>query len=514
MKKNNKIYLVVFSILFTLVVFRLKFSEFESSMKIILDSSNHLSYKSGEIVGYLSKYVILGLIIYKLIEGIILLNKKRIVRNSIILVLGNLLLYAILFFLSPNLPSSAFFNSNAIIYFLGYSIFSLCASFINGGIFNQFRQKYKAEDKPKTIIWKYFLQSLVYTQFLYFVFINFVNPFLSKPIFYKGIANYVLVGVITIIFLGIFYFLEKKRNNLEKEIIKEAVKAESATAQFETLKNQLDPHFLFNSLNVLTGLIEENPDKAIDFTTSLSKIYRYVLEQKSKELIPVQEEINFAKTYISLLKLRFENSIDFQLETETFTDQEFIVPLSLQILLENVIKHNSASEQKPLKIRIYQEERNLVIENSLQRKDSFKDSTGVGLKNIINRYQLISNREVEINHNDALFIVKLPILTQKIIDMKTQFQQEEKEYFIAFERAKELKKYYTHLGIYIVFNLFFFILNYVTAKGHWWFYWPMLGWGLGIALHTVKVFGLGKGWEERKAQQILEKHNQQTKKWE
>ena len=117
-----------------------------------------------------------------------------------------------------------------------------------------------------------------------------------------------------IIFLGIFYFLDKKKNQLEKEIVKESTKAETATSKFESLKNQLDPHFLFNSLNVLTGLIEENPENAIDFTTSLSTIYRYVLEQKDKEVVPIQEELIFAKTYINLLKLRFENSIDFELD--------------------------------------------------------------------------------------------------------------------------------------------------------------------------------------------------------
>ena len=154
----------------------------------------------------------------------------------------------------------------------------------------------------------------------------------------------------------------------------------------------VDPHFLFNSLNVLTGLIEENPDNAIDFTTSLSKIYRYVLEQKDKEVVSIQEEINFAKTYVNLLKLRFENSINFEIEQTTFSETEFIVPLSLQILLENTIKHNIVSDQKPLKIKIYKQDNYLIIENSFQPKETIKDSTGIGLKNIINRYQLISNR--------------------------------------------------------------------------------------------------------------------------
>lgn len=143
-------------------------------------------------------------------------------------------------------------------------------------------------------------------------------------------------------------------------------------------------------------MIEENPENAIDFTTSLSKIYRYVLEQKDKEVVPIQEELIFAKTYINLLKLRFENSIDFELDQSLINDGEFIVPLSLQILLENTIKHNIVSEQKPLKIKIYKQDNNLIVENTLQPKDSIKDSTGVGLNNIINRYQLISNREVVI----------------------------------------------------------------------------------------------------------------------
>ncbi|MEG0187858.1 MAG: 2TM domain-containing protein, partial [Algoriella sp.] len=424
----------------------------------------------------------------------------------------NFILYCILFFTSENVSIIDFFKSDAIIYFIGYSIFSFCAGFINTGIFNQYKKEFKIDEKPKYEIWKYFVQAIIYTQLLYFVFVKFVNSLFFKPIFYDNYINYILVGVITIILLFFFYFIEKRRYRLEKKIIIESTKAETATAKFESLKNQLDPHFLFNSLNVLTGLIEENPDNAIDFTTSLSKIYRYVLEQKDKEVVPIQEEINFAKTYINLLKLRFENSIDFETEQTNFSETEFIVPLSLQILLENTIKHNIVSEQKPLKIKMYKQDNNLIVENTLQPKDSIKDSTGVGLNNIINRYQLISNRKVEIE-KDQLFRVQLPILTQKTTTMKIENNIDEQQtYQRAIERAKELKKFYSHLGTYIVMNIFFVVLNYFTSYGHWWFYWPMLGWGLAIAMKAMKVYGFGSDWEERKAKEIYEK--EQNKKWQ
>lgn len=458
-------------------------------------------------------YLILGLVLYKFVYGIIVSEKGLILRNILILIVVNILIYSIIFFTSPNVTIDQYFHPEALKYFIGYFAFSFSASFVNTSIFYDYKQNLLEATNPEKNIRKYFLRSIFYTLILYYVFVEFVNPLLDKNIFYNQPINYFLVALITIFFLGFFYFIDRKKNKLERKIVIESTKAETATAQFETLKNQLDPHFLFNSLNVLTGLIEENPDNAIDFTTSLSKIYRYVLEQKDKEVVPIQEEINFAKTYVNLLKLRFENSIDFEIEQTTFSETEFIVPLSLQILLENTIKHNVASEQKPLKIKIYKRDNFLIVENSFQPKDTIKDSTGIGLKNIINRYQLISNREVLIEKNEEIFRVQLPILTQKNTVMETQnLNEEQMAYKRALSRAKELKKFYAHVATYLVFCTFFFILNYFTSYGSWWFYWPMLGWGLAVALNAVKVFSFGKGWEERKAKEIYEK--EQNKKWQ
>lgn len=460
------------------------------------------------IISKLNEIILLFFIIYLVLKGIYVSDQSNILRNISILFIGNFIIYTILFFINSNTFVQYFFNYSAINFFIGYFIFSVTVSFIGSYIFYNYRLEISKKGFHRLTIWKYLIISIITNLILYAAFTKIINLFFPTTIFYPHVMNYVMVGSITILFLSLFYFLEKKKRTFEQEIIKETTKAETATAQFETLKNQLDPHFLFNSLNVLTGLIEENPEKAIDFTTALSKIYRYLLEQKDKEVVPLEDEIKFAKTYINLLKLRFENSIHFHLNLIEFNENEYIIPLSLQILLENTIKHNIATEVKPLKIRIYKENQYLVVENSFQLKETIKDSTGVGLNNIEKRYQLISKRTITISQTNEKFKVSLPILTQKINSMENPNNQEDKNYQLALERAKELKKFYTHLGTYVVFSLFFFILNAITSFGHWWFYWPILGWGLGVSMNAVKVFVYSKGWEERKAQEILDKENQ------
>ena len=201
-------------------------------------------------------------------------------------------------------------------------------------------------------------------------------------------------------YFSCYLFYNKYQQNRIKE---QKVIAGTASAKFDALKNQLDPHFLFNSLNVLTSLIEENPDNAQKFTTSLSKVYRYVLEQKSKELVTVDEELQFAKTYMSLLKMRFEDSIVFTMPEKASNPDSKVVPLSLQLLLENAVKHNMVTSSKPLHIRIYEAQGSLIVENNLQPKQIVKKSTGVGLSNIKQRYDLLTNKKVIIKQRSKPF---------------------------------------------------------------------------------------------------------------
>ena len=176
---------------------------------------------------------------------------------------------------------------------------------------------------------------------------------------------------ISLIFYAFYYY----RYRQEAKVKEQKIIAGTASAKFDALKNQLDPHFLFNSLNVLTSLIEEDPYQAQKFTTSLSKVYRYVLEQKNKDLVTVDEELQFAKTYVRLLKMRFEDSIVFDVPEKSENPEAKIVPLSLQLLLENAVKHNVVTSEKPLHIKVFEKEGMLHVTNNLQEKQVVKKYT-------------------------------------------------------------------------------------------------------------------------------------------
>ncbi|MBQ0788078.1 MAG: 2TM domain-containing protein [Oceanihabitans sp.] len=306
-----------------------------------------------------------------------------------------------------------------------------------------------------------------------------------------------------------FYFFNKLQQNKIKE---QKVIAGTASAKFDALKNQLDPHFLFNSLNVLTSLIEENPDNAQKFTTSLSKVYRYVLEQKNKDLVSVDEELAFAKTYMSLLKMRFEDSIVFEIPEQATNPESKVVPLSLQLLLENAVKHNIVTSSKPLHIKIYEENGNLIVENNLQIKQIVKKSSGVGLSNITQRYQLLTTKKVHINQEANRFAVAIPMLTKQITSMeRINTNTKEDAYYRAKKRVEEIKGFYGNLTSYCLVIPFLIFINYSTSWNFQWFWFPMFGWGMGVVIHGFTVFGYGKTWEERKINEILEKEEQQNK---
>jgi Putative regulator of cell autolysis len=303
------------------------------------------------------------------------------------------------------------------------------------------------------------------------------------------------------------------KKSTRKEVVEQKIIAKSANAQFESLKNQLDPHFLFNSLNVLSSLIDENPNLAQRFTSSMSKIYRYVLEQKDKELVTVEEELDFAKTYCELLKTRFEDSVNFEVEVKD--KKGFVVPLSLQLLLENCIKHNFATSAKPLIIKIYSENGNLIVENNLQAREQVKEREGIGLSNIVQRYSLITNRNVFIEKSEDYFKVKIPLLTEKLTNMTTNINKTEEilAYEKAAKRVEELKGFYGNLISYCVFIPFLFFINWRTSPDYYWAFWPMFGWGIGVVAHGLQVFGIGRDWEEKQIRKYMKREEENIQKW-
>jgi uncharacterized membrane protein len=354
--------------------------------------------------------------------------------------------------------------------------------------------------------------SVLFCNYVNFVIIQNVNPkkFFSGD---YGFINWFFINLALLIsaILHARSFMLAWKNATRKEVVEQKLIAKSANAQFESLKNQLDPHFLFNSLNVLSALIDENPNQAQRFTASMSKIYRYVLEQKDKELVTVEEEIEFAKIYCNLLKTRFEDSVSFEFNVNESDMKSFVVPLSLQLLLENCIKHNLATSSKPLHIKIYSENGNLLIENNLQQREQVKESAGIGLSNIVQRYSLLTKENVFIEKSDDFFRVKIPVLTQKIKTMNTQPSRESIAYQRASKRVKELKGFYGNLISYCIFIPFIIFINLWTSPEYHWFWWPMLGWGIGVISHALQVFGIGRTWEEKQIQKILEKENNANK---
>lgn len=318
---------------------------------------------------------------------------------------------------------------------------------------------------------------------------------------------------ITLSIVVVFHFIYFYNQYQQNKIKEQKVIAGTASAKFDALKNQLDPHFLFNSLNVLTSLIDENPENAQRFTTALSKVYRYVLEQKNKDLVTVDEELNFARTYMMLLKMRFEDSIIFDIPERASNPDSKVVPLSLQLLLENAVKHNMVTTSKPLHIKIYEQDGDLIVENNFQPKQIVKKSSGVGLSNIMQRYQLLTNRKVNINQQANRFAVAIPMLTKQITIMETKYlENKEDAYYRAKKQVEEIKGFYGNIISYAVVIPFLIFLNYKTYWEFQWFWFPALGWGMGIVFHAFAVFGYGKQWEERKIQEIMDKENQR-KNW-
>lgn len=428
-----------------------------------------------------------------------------------------IIIYVVLTLL--NLLNGETFTISHLLINLGYvMLYGLSLFYANGFVFDYFDKIYGENKFSIKRIILGAITSFIVTLLIIFILRIIEDVLIEGENFSKFLneekpGNYIVSMVITLIVTLSLYLFHFYKAYQEHKLKEQQVIAGTASAKFESLKNQIDPHFLFNSLNVLSSLIEENPDQAQKFTNSLSKIYRYVLEQKDKELISVQEELAFAKTYMNLLKMRFENSITFELPTDFNNSEAKVVPLSLQLLLENTIKHNIVSEQKPLHIKIYTENSYLIVENNLQKKEVLQDRKGVGLQNIVNRYALISERKVIVDQNESFFKVMIPILTKQVAFMETQnIYNENLAYTKAKERVEQLKGFYANLISYCCVIPFLIFINLKTSDFHW-FWFPILGWGMGIVFHAMETFGYGKNWEERKIQEILKRENEQNNKW-
>lgn len=224
------------------------------------------------------------------------------------------------------------------------------------------------------------------------------------------INNSLITSVINLlIIIGIEAIVWFKRN--QNTLVKaEILERENSQIRFETLKSQLNPHFLFNSLNVLSSLIKKDSDRAQNFVDEFSSVYRYTLDVIEKPVVELREEIDFAKSFLFLQKIRFDNAVDMEINVDASKLNYLVPPLAVQTLLENVFKHNKASEDNPLKIKIYNEDNMLVVVNNLQPKIKGADSKGVGLNNLNKRYDLLGEKLPKFYVTEKEYIAKIPLI--------------------------------------------------------------------------------------------------------
>jgi len=218
----------------------------------------------------------------------------------------------------------------------------------------------------------------------------------------------ICVIFITHVYETVFLVKESETEMLRSEQLQRA----KAIAELEALKSQVDPHFVFNSLNTLSHLIRECPEKAARFNDGLAEVYRYMLENKSRDLILLREEMAFLTYYVSLVTIRWESAFSLDMKVEKWMEEGYLIPpISLQLLVENAIKHNEFSEEQPLVIRVVLEDSALIVEHEKRKKALRKASSRMGLANLNDRYRLTTDRNILVQEEEGRFLVRLPLLS-------------------------------------------------------------------------------------------------------
>lgn len=305
------------------------------------------------------------------------------------------------------------------VYFMSYS---LLIWYVGEWFDTQLRKRFQESegDWKKTIL---IVLSHMFFAFLIMLTVNhfyrlgdiylFNNYHLWKNI---SLLNPELTVSLTILYLTIYGFNSYSNMHFqlqEKMLVEEKLKKENITAQYQALKAQIEPHFLFNSLSTLSSLVYEDVNLSSDFIVKLSKTLRYVIEKNEFHLVKLNEELEFLYAYFFLIKTRLDEGVFLDIELDNSTiDTTYIPPVTLQLLVENAVNHNTYNPEKPLKVKIRQESNHIIVENNLNPRTVFKESTKQGLRNISKRYELLSTQGIEILKTDHSFIVKLPLLNQ------------------------------------------------------------------------------------------------------
>jgi two-component system LytT family sensor kinase len=216
--------------------------------------------------------------------------------------------------------------------------------------------------------------------------------------------------LVNLTFYMFIHLLYQSYHNQQVSIELERTKTDNLGAQYELLKQQVNPHFLFNSLNTLKYMVESGDAHTVDFILKLSNFYRFTLENRKQDLLRLSEELEILNAYLFLLKARFEEGIDLSVKIDQAHYSSLLPPFTLQLLVENCIKHNIVSLDHPLSIRLYSEDGFIIVENRVQLKRTPESSTGMGLENINQRYIHLLDKKIEIQAGETLFKIKLPVI--------------------------------------------------------------------------------------------------------
>lgn len=304
------------------------------------------------------------------------------------------------------LPVWQVFLSNLMITWVGWEI--------SRRILYWTRVKYPAIDQVKTRL------SIAFS--LYFVVMVMIDLFIiwitqqlhvavykwtAESFFLLVVSGTIISMLIGSLYEAIYFFSLWKKTTSEKMQLKQ----ENLQSQFESLKNQVNPHFLFNSLNSLSSLIESDKKKAIEFIHGMSQVYRYILESNENDVTTLKNEIDFIRSYFYLLHTRFGENLKGHISIPESCMNKRLPPLTLQILIENAVKHNVVSASRPLYLRISTlTENELIVSNNLQKRSSVAASNNFGLQNINNRYELLSEPPIKITEDEYTYCVSVPLL--------------------------------------------------------------------------------------------------------
>ncbi len=302
-----------------------------------------------------------------------------------------------------------------IYYWLGYPYFILLAASIwQGNRYLLFRTRKRLTwfDRPLEKIVLLIFNNIFFTAPLTILAIWLWYVVVFGEANWEIILVVTLVNVICVLFVTHVYetvFLIKQR---ESDLVQqEQLQRARAEAELVALRNQIDPHFMFNSLNTLAHLITADTAKALKFTESLAEIYRYILTQKDHPLVLLQEEINFAVQYSDILKLRFGKAFSMKINLNNGQGNDYLIPpISVFVALENAVKHNEISARKPLQVSLDIKDSTLMICNLIQTRKNIKNSTGIGLKNLDDRFEILTGQPISFTGENGIFEVCLPLL--------------------------------------------------------------------------------------------------------